>query len=116
MTPLRCQLVEPETGITTNLQLRNTKLTMEIWTEKNKRYKSSGNSSSFNTSQSQAASFNLNTQAGDDKDEEEDVREVRQPIGRDIAKKKGEASTTSSTSCNEDALVNEFRSHPNLQG
>ncbi|GJT89368.1 hypothetical protein Tco_1071085 [Tanacetum coccineum] len=62
------------------------------------------------------AEYQVEYGAGDDKDEEEDVQEVRQPIGRDIAKKKGEASTTSSTSCNEDALVNEFRSHPNLQG
>ncbi|GJW96030.1 clathrin heavy chain 2-like protein [Tanacetum coccineum] len=38
--------------------------------EKNKRYRSSGNSSSFNSSQSGAGSFNLYTQAGD---VEEDV-------------------------------------------
>ncbi|GJU87405.1 hypothetical protein Tco_1294951, partial [Tanacetum coccineum] len=42
--------------------------------EKNKRYRSSGNSSSFNSSQSGAGSFNLYTQAGD---VEEDVHEVQ---------------------------------------
>nr|GEY62048.1 hypothetical protein [Tanacetum cinerariifolium] len=80
--------------------------------EKYNRYKCFGNSSSFKMSQSRAASFNLNTRARDDKDEEEDVQEVQQPMGRDIAKKKGVTSTKSSASSNEDALarlmVNEY--------
>ncbi|GJR16068.1 hypothetical protein Tco_0798720 [Tanacetum coccineum] len=52
------------------------------------------------------------TLVGDDEDEEEDVQEVQRPMGRDISKKKGEASMKSSTSSNEDAsarlMVNEY--------
>nr|GEZ94453.1 hypothetical protein [Tanacetum cinerariifolium] len=45
--------------------------------EKNKRYKSSGNSSSFNT-QSEHGSYDMNTKAGGD--EEEDVQDVQRPM------------------------------------
>nr|GEW55427.1 hypothetical protein [Tanacetum cinerariifolium] len=54
--------------------------------DKNMRYKSSG-SSSFNTTQSRASSFNLNTEARDDK--EEDVQELQRLTNSDNAKKKG---------------------------
>ncbi|GKE42381.1 hypothetical protein Tco_1469665, partial [Tanacetum coccineum] len=70
---------------------------------KRQEYKSSGSSSSFNPSQSRAGSFNLNTQAGDD--EEEDVQEVQRPISTDMTKKKAMASSTSSKFGNEDALA-----------
>ncbi|GJS26463.1 hypothetical protein Tco_0487083 [Tanacetum coccineum] len=73
--------------------------------EKNNRYKSSG-SSSFNTTQSTEGCFNLNREAGHDEGDE--VQEVQQPMGRDRAKKKGAASSASSTSGNEEALEDEM--------
>ncbi|GKC05224.1 hypothetical protein Tco_0996834 [Tanacetum coccineum] len=69
--------------------------------EANKKYKSSGNSSSFKTQLD--ASFNLNTEAGGNK--EEDVQEIQRPKGRDRAQKKVLASSASSASGNENALA-----------
>ncbi|GJY77175.1 hypothetical protein Tco_0482291 [Tanacetum coccineum] len=72
--------------------------------EGSKRYKSSG-SSSFNT-ESGEASINLIANVGDD--EEDEVREIRRPIGRDkgkyAAKKKGSRASRSS-SMNDEALA-----------
>ncbi|GKD41644.1 gamma-glutamyltranspeptidase 1 [Tanacetum coccineum] len=69
-----------------------------------KRHKSTG-SSSFNT-ESGEASINLNSNVGDN--DEDDVQEIRRPEGRDKAKaagkKKGSKSSASS-SVNEDALA-----------
>nr|GEX40276.1 hypothetical protein [Tanacetum cinerariifolium] len=59
--------------------------------EKFKRYKSSV-SSSFNTQQSGEGSFNLNMEAGN-----EEVHEVRRPMGRDRAKKKAMTLSIPST-------------------
>ncbi|GJT81853.1 hypothetical protein Tco_1056195 [Tanacetum coccineum] len=77
--------------------------------EKNNKYKSSS-FGSFNTTQPLEGSFNLNVEAGED--EKDDVHEVQRPMGMDRAKKKGVASSTSSTSENEEALarlmVNEY--------
>ncbi|GJW88098.1 hypothetical protein Tco_0163438 [Tanacetum coccineum] len=69
-----------------------------------KRYKTSG-SSSFNT-ESGEASINLNVDVSDD--EEDEVQEIRRPIGRDKAKgsmkNKGQRASGSS-STNDDALA-----------
>ncbi|GJR26133.1 hypothetical protein Tco_1102365 [Tanacetum coccineum] len=69
-----------------------------------KRHKSSG-SSSFNT-ESGEASINLNTNVGDN--DEDEVQEIRRPQGKDKAryagKNKGSKSLGSST-VNEDALT-----------
>nr|GEU31594.1 hypothetical protein [Tanacetum cinerariifolium] len=69
-----------------------------------KRYKTSG-SSSFNTDFGEA-SINLNVDVGDD--EEDEVREIRRPIGRDKTNgsmnKKGQRALGSS-STNDDALA-----------
>ena len=54
---------------------------------KNKRYKSSV-SSSFNTRESQAGRFTLNTETENEEDEVEKVR-PRRPMGRDQAKRRG---------------------------
>ncbi|GJZ66912.1 RNA-directed DNA polymerase, eukaryota [Tanacetum coccineum] len=67
---------------------------------KNKRYKSSG-SSSFNTKDSEEGSINLNTTVGsEDENEVEEMEEVRRPrpMGRDQAKRKMKAASTSSAS------------------
>ncbi|GKC11575.1 ribonuclease H-like domain-containing protein [Tanacetum coccineum] len=67
---------------------------------KNKRYKSSG-PSSFNKKDSGEGSINLNTTVGsEDENEVEEVEEVRRPrlMGRDQAKRKMKAGSTSSTS------------------
>ncbi|GKA33297.1 RNA-directed DNA polymerase, eukaryota, partial [Tanacetum coccineum] len=70
--------------------------------EGSKRYKTSG-SSSFNTD-SEEASINLNANVGDD--EEDEVKEVRRPIGRDkakdAAKNKG-SKASGSSSMNDEA-------------
>ncbi|GJU68738.1 hypothetical protein Tco_1254997 [Tanacetum coccineum] len=72
-----------------------------------KRYKSSG-SSSFNT-ESGEASINLNTNVGDN--DEDEVQEIRRPMGkdkaRDGAKKKGSRASgaSESSSMNDDALA-----------
>ncbi|GJS89590.1 glutathione S-transferase T3-like protein [Tanacetum coccineum] len=64
---------------------------------KNKRCKSSG-SSSFNTKDSGEGSINLNTTIGsEDENEVEEVRRPR-PMGRDQAKRKMKAGSTSSAS------------------
>ncbi|GJR76277.1 glutathione S-transferase T3-like protein [Tanacetum coccineum] len=72
--------------------------------EGSKRYKTSG-SSSFNI-ESGEASINLNANVGDD--EEDEVQEIRRPIGRDkakdVAKKKGSRASGSS-SMNDEALA-----------
>ncbi|GJZ15428.1 hypothetical protein Tco_0551105 [Tanacetum coccineum] len=68
------------------------------------RYKTSG-SGSFNT-ESGDASINLNVDVGDDGEDE--VQELRRPIGRDKAKglkKKGSRSLGSSSSANDEALA-----------
>nr|GEZ24539.1 hypothetical protein [Tanacetum cinerariifolium] len=73
--------------------------------DKNKRYKSSG-SSSFNTKESGEGSINLNTTVGDE--DEHKVEEVcrPKPIGRDQAKRKMKAgSTSSATSFDVEALA-----------
>nr|GEY39620.1 hypothetical protein [Tanacetum cinerariifolium] len=67
---------------------------------KNKRYKSSG-SSSFYTKDSGEGIINLNTTIGsEDENEVEEVEEVRRPrpMGRDRAKRKMKAGSTSSAS------------------
>ncbi|GJV33459.1 hypothetical protein Tco_1393859 [Tanacetum coccineum] len=67
---------------------------------KNKRYKSSG-PSSFNKKDSGEGSINLNTTVGsEDENEVEEVEEVRRPrlMGRDQAKRKMKAGSTSSAS------------------
>nr|GEW91298.1 hypothetical protein [Tanacetum cinerariifolium] len=70
----------------------------------NKRYKSSGYSS-FNT-ESGEASINLNTNVGNN--DEDEVQEIRRPMGRakarDDAKKKG-SSASGSSSMNDEALA-----------
>ncbi|GJZ93416.1 zinc finger BED domain-containing protein RICESLEEPER 2-like protein [Tanacetum coccineum] len=72
--------------------------------EGSKRYKTFG-SSSFNT-ESVEASINLNANVGDD--EEDEVQEIRRPIGKDnakdVAKKKGSRASGSS-SMNDEALA-----------
>ncbi|GKE95722.1 hypothetical protein Tco_1580577 [Tanacetum coccineum] len=68
-----------------------------------KRYKTSG-SSSFNT-ESGDTSINLNVDVGDD--EEDEVQELRRPIGRNkakVLKKKGPRSSGSSSSTNDEAF------------
>ncbi|GKE67814.1 hypothetical protein Tco_1521975, partial [Tanacetum coccineum] len=69
-----------------------------------KRHKSSG-SSSFNI-ESRKASINLNTNAGNN--DEDEVQEIRRPMGRDkardAAKKKGSRASGSS-SMNDEALA-----------
>ncbi|GKC38636.1 ALP1-like protein [Tanacetum coccineum] len=83
-----------------------------------KRHKSSG-SSSFNT-ESGEASINLNTNVGDNNEDE--VQEIRRPEGRDKArvagKNKGSKASGSST-MNEDALarlmVSEMTTHETEQ-
>ncbi|GJR86512.1 hypothetical protein Tco_0210523 [Tanacetum coccineum] len=68
--------------------------------EGSKRYMTS-RSSSFNT-ESGKASINLNADVGDD--EEDEVQEIRRPISRDKAKKKGSRASGSS-SMNDEALA-----------
>ncbi|GJW99702.1 putative reverse transcriptase domain-containing protein [Tanacetum coccineum] len=69
-----------------------------------KRYKSFG-SSSFNT-ESGKASINLNANVGDE--EEDEVEEIRRPMGRDKAKDdaiKNESRASGSSSMNDEALA-----------
>ncbi|GJW11725.1 hypothetical protein Tco_1577552 [Tanacetum coccineum] len=69
-----------------------------------KRHKSSG-SSSFNT-ESGEASINLNTNVGDN--DEDEVQEIRRPKGRDKARDAGKnkgSKTSGSSTVNEDALA-----------
>ncbi|GJZ00178.1 hypothetical protein Tco_0517607 [Tanacetum coccineum] len=66
--------------------------------KKNKRYKSSG-FSSFNTRESGEGSINLNSTVGDEEDEVREVRRSR-PIGRDQAKRKAKAGSSSVGSAN----------------
>ncbi|GJX47537.1 hypothetical protein Tco_0272727 [Tanacetum coccineum] len=74
--------------------------------KKRKRYKSSSN---INTKESGECSFNLNTMAGDEEDEVEEVCRSR-PIGTNQAKRKrkAETSSTSSISVDVEALANEY--------
>ncbi|GJW99066.1 hypothetical protein Tco_0180874 [Tanacetum coccineum] len=63
---------------------------------KSKRYKSSDDSS-FNMRESGKGNLNLNTKAMDEEDEVDEVRRSR-PIGRDQAKRKAKAGTSSTSS------------------
>ncbi|GJZ60769.1 hypothetical protein Tco_0616585 [Tanacetum coccineum] len=63
-----------------------------------KRYKSS-DESSFNTRELGDGSFNLNSSAGDEEDEVQEVHQSH-PIGRDRAKRKAKARTSSAGSTN----------------
>ncbi|GKD63793.1 hypothetical protein Tco_1305901 [Tanacetum coccineum] len=63
--------------------------------QQSKRHKSSDSSS--NTRGSREGSFNLNTMAGDEEDEVEEVRPSRS-IGKDQAKRKRKAGTSSASS------------------